>query len=503
VEHRVLRRTLLPTSRLAAPVDMRPIATACGVTLVILAIFMAPPMVADLIAGGPDWTVFFVSGIITLFCGVSLILVNRDHSTRRLTTRQGFMLTTMVWLVAAMFSSLPLALSNLELTLGDAFFEAMSGITTTGATVIVGLDTAPPGILLWRAILHWLGGIGIIVMGIAILPMLRIGGMQLFRTESSDQSDKILPRATQIATNIGAIYVLLTVICAIAFMFTGMRAFDAIAHAMSTIATGGFSTRDASIGSFDSAATEWVAVVFMILGGMPFVLYVQAMRGDRRPLFEDVQVRWFLAIIVLAAVILTLSQTLAVRQLDSLDVVIRNATFTIVSLMTTTGFASTNYGNWGPFAIVMLFFVMCVGGCTGSTTGGIKVFRFIVLYGTSRVQVLRLVQPSGVFRALYNHQPVPEAAATSVLAFIFLFGLSFVVLVMLLGAIGLDYLTAMSGAISALGNVGPGLGPIIGPAGHFGDLPEAAKWVLAFGMLLGRLELFTVLVLFTPLYWRG
>ena len=484
-------------------VDMRPIAVACGVSLIILAVFMLPPMAADLAVANDDWQVFFFSFLFTVFAGVGLVLTNFQQERRTLTTRQGFMLTTSVWLISAIFASVPFAFSEMGLSLADSFFEAMSGITTTGSTVITGLEHAPPGVLLWRAILQWLGGIGIIVMGIAILPMLNIGGMQLFRTESSDHSDKILPRAAQIASNTGGVYVTLTAFCAIAYVLAGMGGFDAVAHAMTTIATGGYSTRDASIGGFESAAIEWIAIVFMIAGGMPFVLYIQAVRGNRQPLWQDIQVRWYLAILIGAGVILAANQLLRTEQLDGPATVIRQSFFSAVSIMTGTGYATADYGNWGAFAVAMAFFLMCVGGCTGSTTGGIKIFRFIILYGVSRVQALRLIQPNGVFRALYNHQPVPDATATSVLAFVFLFGLSFVVLALALGLIGLDYLTAMSGALSALANVGPGLGDMIGPAGHFGELPEAAKWTLAFGMLLGRLELFTVLVLFTTLFWRA
>ena len=486
---------------LAAVLDLRPVALVTGTVLVVLSLFMTPPMVADLIIGHPDWLVFFFSAGATCFVGMVLVLANRGSQAGELSARQAFMLTTVVWVVTALFGAVPFALCELDMSIADAVFESMSGITTTGSTVITGLEHAPPGLLLWRAILQWLGGIGIIVMGIAILPMLNIGGMQLFRTESSDLSDKILPRAAQIASAIGMIYLCLTALCVLLYAMAGMRTFDAVAHAMTTIATGGYSTYDGSIGHFRSPAVEWIAIVFMVLGGIPFVLYIQAVRGNALPLWQDVQVRWFLAILLAGAAVLTV--WLHIEGLATGHFAVRQALFTTISVVTGTGYATIDYGAWGSLAVGLLFFLMCVGGCTGSTTGGIKVFRFAIVYGVARVQISRLVQPSGVFRALYNGQPIADAMAVSVLAFLFFFALTFSILAVVLAAFGLDYLTAMSAALTALANVGPGLGPIIGPSGSFASLSDGVKWVLSLAMLLGRLELFTILVLFTPLYWRA
>ncbi|HSA82707.1 MAG TPA: TrkH family potassium uptake protein [Geminicoccaceae bacterium] len=481
--------------------DLRPILQVIGILLIILALFMAPPMVADMAAGHRDWQVFLVAGAVTLFIGVSLVLMNRAPGFGELTGRQAFLLTTTVWVVIAVFAALPLAFSELQLSAADAVFEAMSGITTTGSTVIVGLDAAPPGILLWRAILQWLGGIGIIVMGVAILPMLSIGGMQLVRAESSDLSEKILPRAAQVAAAIGLIYLTLTLACAILYWYAGMSPFEATAHAMTTIATGGFSTSDASIGTFRSARIEWIAIVFMVIGSLPFVLYIQATNGHLMMLFRDAQVRWFLGITAGAslAIMLWLTLTAGAPPLEAL----RQSTFNTISVITGTGYASTDYGLWGTFPVAMLFFLMCVGGCTGSTTGGIKVFRVSVLHAVAVNQIARLVRPHGVFVPTFNGRPVPEAAAISVMAFVFMFALSFTLIAIGLSMLGLDYLTAMSGAVTALANVGPGLGDIIGPAGNFSSLPDSAKWLLSAAMLLGRLELFTVLILLTPGFWRG
>jgi trk system potassium uptake protein TrkH len=484
-----------------AAFELRPVFLAVGILLIILAVFMIPPMVADVAVRHPDWQVFLAASGVTLFAGVSLVLMNRGPRAPEMTNRQAFLLVTLAWAVMALFAALPLAFSELELSYADAVFEAMSGITTTGATVIVGLEHAPPGILLWRAILQWLGGIGIIVMGVAILPLLRVGGMQLVRAESSDLSEKILPRAAQVASAIGMIYLALTLVCATLYYFAGMTPFEASAHAMTTIATGGYSTRDASIGAFGSPAIEYIAIVFMILGSLPFVLYIQATNGEFLPLARDIQVRWFLAI--LAAFTIAIAVWLAFDDGYEAHYSLRLAAFNVVSLVTTTGFASADYSLWGTFPIAALFFLMCVGGCTGSTTGGIKIFRFTVLYAVASNQLARLVRPHGVFVPTFNKRPLSEAAAIGVMAFISMFGLCFALIAIALSALGLDYLTAMSGALTALANVGPGLGPLIGPAGSFSGLPDSAKWLLSFAMLIGRLELFTVLVLLTPRFWRG
>ena len=481
--------------------DFGPIAFVLGIVLSVLALAMIPSILVDLVAGRPDWEAFLFSAGATGFFGVTLLLMHRRAPSRPLSAREAFLMITLVWTVTAVVAAVPLAFSEFGLSAADAFFEAMSGLTTTGSTVLVGLDMAPPGLLLWRALLQWLGGIGIIVMGIAILPVLSVGGMQLFRIERSDLSEKVLPRAAQVASAIGGVYLGLTVICAVLYWSAGMTAFEAAAHAMTTIATGGYSTSDASIGGFGNPAIEWTAILFMILGGIPFGLYVQALRGHPMALAADVQVRWFLGILLGGALLLA-AWVLLDDRMEGAGA-LRHALFTTVSVVTGTGYASTDYGQWGPFAVALLFFLMCVGGCTGSTTGGIKVFRFTVLYAVARVQMQRLLQPSGVFRALYNDRPISDAAAISVLAFIFVFALSFAVLATLLSLLGLDYLTAMSASLTALANVGPGLGEIVGPAGNFASLPDSAKWLLAFGMLLGRLELFTVLVLFTPAFWRA
>ncbi len=480
--------------------DFRPIFFIVGLLLTTLAVAMCAPLVVDAAAADDEWHVFAGSAGLTAFIGVTMILTTRS-TIRRINIRQAFILTTGSWLVLTMFSALPFVFSRVGLSYTDAFFEAMSGITTTGSTVITKLDEAPAGILLWRALLQWLGGIGIIVMAIAILPMLKIGGMQLFRMESSDHSEKVMPRVTQVASGIGFIYLGLTAICAMALWAVGFGGFDAVAHAMTTIATGGFSTIDGSIGGFANPAAELIITLFMIVGGLPFVLYLQAVRGRPGALLRDSQVRWFLAVVVACIAVLGIwhHQTTGAPLLRAY----REVAFNVVSIITGTGYSSADYGRWGAFAVGLFFFLMFIGGCAGSTTCGIKVFRFQVLYATAEAQIHRLVQPHGVFVPHFNKQPITEEIAGSVMGFFFLFVITFAAIALALGAIGLDFITAVSGAASAICNVGPALGDIIGPAGNFAALPDAAKWVLSAGMLLGRLELFTVLVMIAPSFWRG
>ncbi len=481
-------------------IDFRPIFFVIGILLVTLGVAMLLPALIDVVLANPDWQVFGAGAAFCVFAGGALFFAARGGSGE-LTARQAFVLTTVAWIMMPAFAALPFAFSELGLSYTDAFFEAMSGLTTTGSTVIVGLDDAPPGLLMWRALLQWLGGIGIIIMAVAILPLLQVGGMQLFRMESSDTSEKVLPRAAQIAAATGTIYLALTLICIAAMWGAGMSAFDAVAHAMTTIATGGFSTSDYSIGGFGNAAVDWIVVVFMLLGSLPFVLYLQAVRGRPLLLWRDGQVRWFFAIVGLAVAGMTVWASFETGYgfADAL----RFSAFNTVSIITGTGYSSTDYAGWGSFAVVAFFFFMFIGGCAGSTSCGVKIFRFQVLAETARVQMGQLLQPHGVFVPHYNARPIPDTVIEAVMSFFSLFALVYALLALALTALGLDFVTAISGAATAIANVGPGLGDIIGPSGTFQPLPDSAKWVLSAGMLLGRLELFTVLVLFTPQFWRA
>ena len=479
--------------------DFRPVLYVVGILLITLSLAMALPAIADAVTANPNWRVFLAASIFTLFIGACLVFSNQSQDMR-LTVRQAFVLTTVSWIVVAAFAALPFAFSDLDLRYADAYFEAMSGLTTTGSTVIVGLDDAPPGILLWRALLQWLGGIGIIVTAIAILPMLRIGGMQLFHTESSDSSERVLPRAAQLAGAIGMVYLLLTISNGIAYWVAGMTPFEAVCHAMTTIATGGFSTSDASLGHFRNDAIEGIATVYMVLGSLPFVLYLQVARGSLRPLLRDTQVHWFFGLVLFA--LLSLAGWQMVANDAAPTDAFREAAFNGISILTGTGYSTTDFSAWGTFALPVFTLLMFIGGCTGATTGGVKVFRIQVLASTSWVQIRQLIQPHGVFLTKFNRRPIPESVPPAVMGFFFLFVVTFGLITMGLALMGLDYVTSISGAATAIANVGPGLGETIGPSGTFQPLPEPAKWLLSAAMLLGRLELFTVLVLFVPRFWR-
>ena len=479
--------------------DFRPILHVIGILLIILSISLVFPMLADLYFGHEDWRVFFICIIVTAFFGGSFVLSNTGQIFE-MNARQAFLLTICSWIVISLFAALPFKFSALDMSFTDAFFESMSGITTTGSTVIVGLDNAPPGILLWRAILQWLGGIGIIIMALSVLPFLQVGGMQIFKTELSED-EKALPRTAQLASSIGGIYLFLTFSCVILYSFTGLGKFDAVAHALTTISTGGFSTYDNSLAHFDKPITEFIATLFMLLGGMPFVLYLKAIRGNARPLFKDSQVRFFLSIVTIS--IITTVTYLVMHQDIQFSEALRRASFNIVSLITGTGFANGDYGQWGGFVVSLFFFLMVIGGCAGSTSCGIKIFRFQVFLAVIVVQIKKLIHPNAVFIEHYNGKPLAKDVPLSVMGFVFMYAFCFALLSIALSFVGLDFLTAMSGAATAISNVGPGLGDIIGPAGTFQPLPDSAKWLLSLGMLLGRLEIMTALVIMHPNFWKN
>lgn len=479
--------------------DIRPVLYVIGALVSVVALAMLLPMAVDIYYGHSDWQVFAAASAITLFFGVLLMLTNRVEQLT-LSLRQTFVLTTFSWVAICAFSAAPFMVSSLKLSPADAYFETMSGLTTTGATVISGLDDLAPGLLVWRSALQFLGGVGIIAMAIAVLPFLRVGGMQLFRSESSDRSDKVVPRASDLAIEVLWFYCLMMVACAIALSWAGMGAFDAINHAMTTVSTAGFSTKDASIGAWNNAAVDWIIILFMLLGGMPLVRFVSVMRGDFGPLWRDSQVRWYVGFVAVV------SLAMAVHILDAypdapLDA-LRHAAFNVVSIVTTTGFATTDYAQWSGVSVVAFLMLTMVGGCTGSTSGGIKIFRFEILFMVLRVQVNRLYMPHRVVPLTYNSKPVDADAMVSVMSFGFLYIASILLVALGLGAFGLDLVTSISGAATAIGNVGPGLGDVIGPAGNFSTVPDGAKWVLSAAMLLGRLEFFTVLVLLNRAFWR-
>ncbi|MCE4069924.1 MULTISPECIES: TrkH family potassium uptake protein [Pseudomonas] len=478
---------------------LRTLGFIIGIFVITLAVAMLVPMATLLYYGrANELHPFIWSAIITFTCGLGLVIPGRPEQVH-LRPRDMYMLTVSSWVIVCFFSSLPFMFAR-HISFTDAIFESMSGITATGSTVLSGLDKMSPGILIWRSLLHWLGGIGFIAMAVAILPMLRIGGMRLFQTESSDRSDKVMPRSHMVAKYIVGVYVAITIAGTLAFWWAGMGLFDSLNHAMSAISTGGFSTSDQSLAKWHQPAVHWVAVVVMILGSIPFVLYVSMLRGNRKALIRDHQVHGFLGLLVVTWLVMGTwySVTSSLPWLDAFRIVAVNVT----SVVTTTGFALGDYSLWGHFSIMLFFYLGFIGGCSGSTAGGIKIFRFQVAFTLLRASLYQLIHPRAVIKQSYNGHRLDEEIVRSILTFSFFFGATVGALALGLSFLGLDWMTSLTGAASTVAGVGPGMGPIIGPSGNFASLPDAAKWLLCGGMLAGRLEIITVLVLFTPAFWR-
>ncbi|MHA1157507.1 MAG: TrkH family potassium uptake protein [Alphaproteobacteria bacterium] len=442
---------------------------------------------------------FGVTAAVTLVIAGACILTTKGRAFD-LRFRDAALLTVVAWVVVPAFAALPLVAKPIGLSAIDAYFEAVSGLTTTGATVMSGLDELPPTILLWRSTMQWIGGVGIIGLAIVILPFLRIGGLALFRLESSDSSDKTMPRLRSIAIAVVAIYLAMTVASFFAYWSFGMSPFDALNHAFTTVCTGGYSTRDRSFAAFDSAAIEWTAIVFMIGGAVPFLAYLRIFK--RGPLFRRVEPQ----ILVFLAGLVVFSGLLAAWLIWEKDFTLAEAltkaVFNVVAIVTTTGYASADYVAWGPFAAMLVFLMSFLGGCTGSTTGGIKTFRFQILFAVAVQHIRRIYHPHAISPLRYGERVVDNDQASSVGTFIFLFLMSFALLTILLSLLGLDAGTALSAAIAAVGNIGPGVVAEIGPSGTYQGLPEAAKILLSFAMIMGRLEILSLLILFMPSFYR-
>ena len=473
---------------------------AIGVLLITLGVFMLIPFFVQFIYDEKNST-FLSSASITIFIGILLVLSNLEEN-KKLNLQQAFLLTTLSWLSIAIFGCIPFLLSNLNLSVTDAFFESMSGITTTGSTIIADLDNAPKGILIWRAIMQWLGGIGVIVMAITVLPLLNVGGMQLFRMESSDTTEKILPRAREVTLIISIVYLTLTFSCGIAYWLVGMNIFDSIAHSMTTIATGGFSTYSSSIGYFQNPKVEVIAIIFIILGSIPFIAYLKFVKGNKKIFFKDVQIRGLIYIFIISVVLMLLYLMFSNKEYSFVEN-LRISTFNVVSILSGTGYVTSDFSLWGKFPLIFFLFLMFIGGCAGSTTCGIKIFRFQILGLFILNQIKKLIYPHGIFPMKYNNEKISNPFIYSIMTFIFLYFFIFFILAALLSLDGLDFVSAISGSATAISNVGPGLGDMIGPNGNFSDLSTFSKLILSLGMLLGRLELFAVLVLFFPSFWKN
>ena len=468
-----------------------------GILQIILGIFMLIPVITQFFYSEIDSS-FFGASIVTIIFGILFFLSNIDHN-KKLNLQQAFLLTTLSWLSIAIFGSLPFIFSDVKFSFTDAFFESMSGITTTGSTIISNLEIMPKGILFWRAILQWLGGIGIIVMAITLMPIMNVGGMQLFKISNTDSSEKILPKSKEIAMRLIYIYTGLTVLCAISYKILGMNIFDSLIHSMTTIATGGFSNYNESIGFFDSFLIEISAMVFIILGSIPFISYIKFLSGNKKIFFSDNQIKSFLKIIFFSIIILSIYLII----IDTPELSIRSIFFNVISILTGTGYVNAQFDNWGGFPIVLFLVLMFIGGCAGSTTCGIKIFRIQILYSFILNQLKKVIYPKGIFVLKYDQNPVDTKFIASIISFIYLYFIIFFIIAALLSLTGLDLITSLSGAATSISNVGPGLGTIIGPNGNFSSLPDISKWILSLGMILGRLELFAILVLFLPSFWRN
>ena len=468
-----------------------------GILQIILGVSMFIPIIVQFFYSEIDSS-FFGSSIVTIIFGTLFFLSNLDHD-KKLNLQQAFLLTALSWISIAIFGSLPFVFSSIELSITDSFFESMSGITTTGSTIISDLENAPKGLLLWRAILQWLGGIGIIVMAITLMPIMNVGGMQLFKISSNDSSEKILPKSKEIALRLIYIYSGLTGLCAITYWIFGMGKFDSLTHSMTTIATGGFSNYNESIGYFNSLPIEVSSMFFIILGSIPFIAYIKFISGNKKIFLNDIQIKTFLKIILFTVIILSIYLLFSNHENFSL----RSIFFNTISILSGTGYVNAEFDSWGSFPITLFLALMFIGGCAGSTACGVKIFRIQILYLFIINQLKKIIYPKGVFVIKYDQSAVDEKFIASIISFIYFYIVIFFILTALLSLTGLDFITAISGAATSISNVGPGLGPIIGPNGDFSSLPDLSKWILTVGMILGRLELFAILVLFLPSFWKN
>ncbi len=479
--------------------DYRSIFNIIGILLCIEAIAMLIPLFVDLVYFNDDWKQFFYSSIITFFIGLVLFFSFKTEEVK-IDVRQAFVLTILSWFLIAIFGSIPFIYTDTSLGFTDSFFESVSGITTTGATVIEDLDSLPEGIIIWRSLLQWFGGIGIILLALAILPTLQIGGMQLLHMEHDDPYEKTLPKLNQFILEIFLIYILLSIICAMLYYFAGMSSFDSIVHAMTTISTGGFSSHNLSFAYFNSQKIEMISVAFMIIGSLPFVLYLQFLHGQRSSLFKDDQIKLFLIILILVIIFtaIWLSNFKSLSAYES----IRLAIFNVTSILTGTGYSNNNFSNWGSFGSVIMIIIMFIGGCAGSTTGGIKIFRLQLLFRGAKAQIKKFTHPHAVLLMRFNDKTVTENTYNSIMGFFYMYIFIFLISAVSLSFLNIDFITAFSAAASAISNVGPGIGPIIGPEGNYSNLNYIAKWILSITMLIGRLEIFTVLVIISYTFWR-
>lgn len=480
--------------------DLRPVLFVIGLMVAALGIIMFVPMIVDFLYGDNSWPGFAMAGFFTSLFGGMLAMASYTPNFK-LRPRSAFLMTVFSWIILCIFAAIPFTLQENRLSFTDAVFESMSGLTTTGSTVMIGLDDMPKGILLWRALLQWYGGVGIIVTALALLPRLNIGGMSVFRTEWFEPMGKILPKARQIAAWIGLIYVGLSVLCAFIYWLLGIAPFDAICLSMTTLSTGGFANSDASFAAYAKGGADIAASIFMAVAAMPFAAYVLAVRGNPEALFRNPQARGFLALLGLVITAMVFYLYLQDHQGDAHH--IRLVMFNVISVITGTGFGFGDFQTWGALAAPVFLCLMFFGGCAGSTSCSIKIFRFQVAFEALRSYLFRMPRHHAVEPIKYGGRQLPPAIIYSVLGFFFAFFACFAASAIALSFCGLDEITAFSSAATAITNVGPGLGDIVGPSGNFRTIPDIAKWIMTLSMIVGRLEIIPVLVVLSPGFWRA
>lgn len=471
-----------------------------GFLLVALAGAMIPPAILDWVYGDVNWLVFAKACPLTIIIGLLLLFACKPIYKIDLTLKDTFLLTCLAWMSVAFFAALPFILSHQSVTLTNSFFEALSGLTTTGASIMPGIDYASRGIILWRALLQWLGGVGILVMAMVIMPILRVGGLQLFRNDFSDRSEKIYPKMSQVAHSILTVYSGLTVVCSLCLWLAGMPPFESICYGLSTLSTGGFSTSFDSINAFHDSFVSLILMVFMTLGAMTLVLFVKILRGDWKAFFHDIQIQAFVGVIIIAGLLLSFY---LITQGHLWHDAFYHGFFHVISIITTTGYTLSTSLFWEPFCCVLFLILTQIGGCTGSTSGSVKIFRYIILFKIARLQITQMQRPHGIFIPRFQNKPIGDGIFFSVMTYFALYLFSMTLTVLGLCLCDLDLITALSGAVGALNNTGIALGPVMGVDGSYNNISDTAKWILMAAMLMGRLEYVTFFILLSRSFWRS
>ncbi len=479
--------------------NLKPIALVCGTVVCTVGFLLFIPLITEIIYQTESWQSYVVPILIYLIVGGSLVITNKNIELK-ISTKEAFIVTVISWILLSILCSVPFIYTQSNLNVVDALFESMSGITTTGSTIMTDLDNLPKGILIWRALLQWLGGIGIVVIALFILPFLKVGGMQLFHLEGDDPYDKFLPKISSVVSKIVVIYIALTIILFFLYYLNGMSIFDSIAHSFTTISTGGFSTHDDSFAFFGNHKILLIATIFMILGSFPFLVIAKTSFKNPLATIKDHQVKIFLLLLFISIILIYF---FANQYLSGSNIIkIITISFNTISIISGTGYVSENFEKWGNHASVLFLILMFIGGCAGSTTGGLKIFRFQILFKFMSLHLNKMLLPHVVITKQFNGKEIKLSTYDSVMSFFFIYILTFATSALLLSFSGLDFLTCFSAAASAVSNVGPGLGDIIGPEGNYSSLSDYSKFILLTTMFLGRLEMLTILVLFLPRFWR-